>query len=170
MGTTWEAGHHEPGLFYWKGRISPGVSHALASTLDLMPTLAALAGASLPKNRSWDGLDLASVLFKGSTQHHQYLFHPDGKGNLNAMRLGELKAFWQTYSAGACNHKSGELDGNGNIKNHDPPLIFNLTADPAESTPIKVSDDVMQKLTSIRQQTLGDIQNTLRHDGHYQSG
>merc|ERR1719198_2681103 len=62
--TTWEAGHHEPGVFYWKGKISPGVTDALGSTLDLMPTLAALAGASLPSGRSWDGLDLAPVLFE----------------------------------------------------------------------------------------------------------
>lgn len=39
-----------------------GVTHELASTLDILPTLTALAGASLPKV-ALDGYDLSSVLF-----------------------------------------------------------------------------------------------------------
>ena len=36
--------------------IVPGsVSHALTSTLDIVPTVAALAGVALPTNRSFDG-------------------------------------------------------------------------------------------------------------------
>merc|ERR1712151_180893 len=108
----------------------------------------------------------------GSKQHHEYLFHPDGKGNLNAMRLGDLKAFWQTYGAGDCHHTAGELSGTktGNVKNHDPPLIFNLTEDPAESTPVKVGQDMLQKLENIRQKTQDDIKSTLSHPGHYATG
>ena len=96
-----EGGHREPGVAYWKGRISPGVTDVLASTLDFMPTLAALSGASLPAGRSFDGLDLSPVLFNNATTHHKTLFHPDGKGFLGAMRLGKYKAFYQvSYAMG----------------------------------------------------------------------
>eukprot|EP00931_Biecheleriopsis_adriatica_P048106 TRINITY_DN27787_c0_g1_i2.p1 TRINITY_DN27787_c0_g1~~TRINITY_DN27787_c0_g1_i2.p1 ORF type:complete len:534 (+),score=89.95 TRINITY_DN27787_c0_g1_i2:384-1985(+) len=165
--TTWEGGHREPAFFYWKDRISPGISTALASTLDLMPTIAALAGASLPADRSWDGLDLAPVLFEGRTTHHEHLFHPDREGNLNAMRLGELKAFYETYGIRGCN---GKVPPDQWKKTHYPPLVFNLTADPAESSPIEVTDELLQRLDSVRNKTLEDIAATLRHEGHYERG
>ena len=67
--TTWEGGHREPSLAVWPGRIAAGSeSAALTSTLDYLPTLAALAGALLPPDRIFDGFDLAPVLFgDGST-------------------------------------------------------------------------------------------------------
>lgn len=40
----------------------PGVTHELASTLDILPTMAALAGAPLP-DVELDGYDLTPVLF-----------------------------------------------------------------------------------------------------------
>ena len=163
--TTWEAGHREPAVVYWKGKVSAGVTGALASSLDLMPTIAALAGVALPSDRSFDGLDLAPVLFSGANSHHETLFHPDGSGKLNAMRLGELKAFYQTYAAGGCKSKS-----KGKTVSHDPPLVFNLTADPAESTPITVGADVLQRIDDARNAKLADIANTLSHPGHYDSG
>ena len=86
--TTWEGGHREMALAYWPGRISPGVTHVLASAMDMMPTIAALAGASLPSSHVYDGLDLAPVLFDNASEHHQYLFHPSGGGALDAGRFG----------------------------------------------------------------------------------
>ena len=43
--TVWEGGHRVPAIMRWPGRIPGGrVSDALTSTLDLLPTFAALAG------------------------------------------------------------------------------------------------------------------------------
>ena len=36
------------GLFRWTGTIKPGVSHAIASSMDYLPTIAALTGLTLP--------------------------------------------------------------------------------------------------------------------------
>ena len=47
--TTWEGGMREPFIARWKGRIAPGqVFTDVASTLDILPTVAKLAGAPLP--------------------------------------------------------------------------------------------------------------------------
>jgi len=35
--TLWEGGHREVGIATWKGTIAPGVTDALASTLDFLP-------------------------------------------------------------------------------------------------------------------------------------
>ncbi|KFO84318.1 Arylsulfatase G, partial [Buceros rhinoceros silvestris] len=70
--TTWEGGHRVPALAYWPGRIpAKTTSHALLSTLDIFPTLVALAGAALPPNRRFDGLDVSPVLFGWSDVGHK---------------------------------------------------------------------------------------------------
>ena len=57
--TTWEGGLRVPGIFRWPGKIAAGqVSDEIASTLDLLPTFAAIAGADLPSGRKLDGIDL----------------------------------------------------------------------------------------------------------------
>ncbi|KAM6100968.1 arylsulfatase A [Pterocles gutturalis] len=63
-GTTYEGGMREPAVAYWPSRITPGVTHELASTLDILPTLAVLAGAALPKVTldGYAGQQLCSVL------------------------------------------------------------------------------------------------------------
>ena len=44
----------------------PGsVSHALTSTLDIVPTIAKLAGVALPTNRTFDGTCVLGLLWAG---------------------------------------------------------------------------------------------------------
>ena len=85
------------------GTIAPGgTTHALASSLDFMPTLANLSGAVLPSDRHFDGVSMAAF-FGDSTMHgnngslHATLFHPlsgaGGSGPLDAMRFGNYKAY-----------------------------------------------------------------------------
>ena len=54
------------------------MTHALATTMDFVPTVMALAGASLPSDRTFDGLDLAPVLFRNATVLHDNLFFSVG--------------------------------------------------------------------------------------------
>ena len=44
-GTTWEGGMRVPVVFWWPGTIAPAVVGGIGSTLDLLPTVAALTGA-----------------------------------------------------------------------------------------------------------------------------
>ena len=41
-GTNWEGGQRVPALVSYPGKISPGKSHTLASTLDIFPTIASI--------------------------------------------------------------------------------------------------------------------------------
>ena len=57
------SGHREPTIAWWPGTIEAGTrSDALASTIDLLPTLARLAGVKTPKDRVIDGKDIAQLL------------------------------------------------------------------------------------------------------------
>jgi arylsulfatase A-like enzyme len=90
-GTTWEGGVREPFIALWKGRIAPGqVSHEVASTLDILPTVAALAGAALPNNTILDGRDLSPTLFEGKSRpvRDHFYYH---QGQCRAVRRGAWK-------------------------------------------------------------------------------
>jgi arylsulfatase G len=165
--TTWEAGHRVPFIAHWAGMTKPGtVSNAIGSNLDMMPTIANLAGFTLPSNRSFDGIDLSPVLFDGSNQGHEYLFHPDSNGTLSAVRYNQYKAYYTTYSArdGACGGRRGL------IIDHKPPLIFDLSHDLAESTPIVVSQSVYDAIDQALQVKLKDIASTPHTKVDYRTG
>ena len=125
--------------------IKPGqVSAALVSSLDYLPTFASLAGISLPSDRAYDGMDISRVLLEGSSQGHETLFHPKGFGSgpsgVPAMRLGKYKAHFMTTGAVACRDHDGKpRTGHPKTFTHDPPLVFDLEADPGENTPVDPS-------------------------------
>lgn len=89
--TNWEGGHREPFIARWKGKIAPGrVRTEVASTLDILPTVARLAGAALPKDTVLDGADLAPLLWEGKTRPQPDFFYYQA-GRLRGMRRGPWK-------------------------------------------------------------------------------
>ncbi len=60
---TTEAGSRVAGILRWPGRIQPGqVRDEPVSSLDLLPTFTALAGAELPAGLELDGTDISAFL------------------------------------------------------------------------------------------------------------
>ena len=57
---VYEGGQRVPAIAWWPGTISPGVSHDLAATFDIMPTLLELAGVASP--HALDGVSLTRLL------------------------------------------------------------------------------------------------------------
>lgn len=51
-----------------------GVTHEMASTLDILPTFANLAGAKLPQV-TLDGVDMTSLLVNRGKVHASYICH-----------------------------------------------------------------------------------------------
>ena len=86
-GSNWEGGHREPAVAWWPGHVKAGsVTDQLAISLDLMPTMLALAGASVPDGHKLDGLSLVPVLLEGRPLGSRRLFW-----NGKAMRDGPWK-------------------------------------------------------------------------------
>ncbi|HEY6169228.1 MAG TPA: sulfatase [Verrucomicrobiae bacterium] len=77
-GTCWEGGTREPTLMRWPGKIPAGTtSDAMMMTIDLLPTIAKLTGAELPKHKI-DGLDVWPLIAgeKGAKNPHDgYAFY-----------------------------------------------------------------------------------------------
>ena len=61
--TAWEGGIRVPFMIRWPGRIPAGrVSDEIVHGVDLFPTLAAIVGAAVPKDRPIDGVDQSNFL------------------------------------------------------------------------------------------------------------
>ena len=90
-GTEWEGGVRVPCVMRWPGRIRPGsVSREMAASMDILPTVARVAGARLPR-RKIDGHDLLPLLLgdAGASPREELLYYY-GK-ELHAVRAGRWK-------------------------------------------------------------------------------
>ena len=68
-GSTWEGGVRVPCIIRWPGHVPAArVSDAISSTVDFMPTFAAMAGYEVPKDRIIDGVDQTALLLGESEQ------------------------------------------------------------------------------------------------------
>ncbi|TRY62407.1 hypothetical protein DNTS_031820 [Danionella cerebrum] len=157
-GTTYEGGMREPAIAFWPGFIKPGVTHALTSSLDILPTFAKLAGARLP-DVPLDGVDMTSVLFKLGASKRQTMFFypidPHEKYGVYAVRWEKFKAHYYTQGA---SHSESTPDHSCSAlafrTHHDPPLLFNLEADPSENYNLDGAewDDVRGQIQALKQQ------------------
>ena len=121
-GSTFEGGFREPCLMRWPGTIRAGsVYEGQAGTLDLFPTLLALAGGELPDGRAYDGCDIRPVLLGEGDRPEKDFFYFNGQ-DLQACRHGCWKA-------------KKPFKGNiyGEPLEH-PWLLFDLERDPGETT------------------------------------
>jgi len=139
-GTTWEGGMREPTIFYWPGRIKPGTVMDMGSTLDLFPTVCALSGAEVPKDRVMDGDDLSPVLFNGQASPRETMIFYRGE-QVYAARKGPFKAHYITQ---------GSYGMGGERNEHEIPLLFNLEQDPSEKYNIADQHpEVIQEINQI---------------------
>ncbi|MEI7830681.1 MAG: arylsulfatase [Prolixibacteraceae bacterium] len=67
--SVFEAGTRVPLLVSWPGRVSPGISEALVSHIDLIGTLAGIIGKSLPSGSAPDSYNEASVWMGKSSKN-----------------------------------------------------------------------------------------------------
>jgi arylsulfatase A-like enzyme len=162
-GTTFEGGHRVPCLVRWPGVVPAGrVSNKLLTTMDVLPTVANLCGAQLPK-KTIDGVDWIALL-KGddSVTPRDHFFYYYRKNSLEAVRQGS----WKLVFAHPGRTYEGFLPGQGgapgpNTENHDfPEALYDLQRDPGERYDVREQHpdivDRLQKLADEARNDLGD--------------
>jgi arylsulfatase A-like enzyme len=91
--TTFDGGVREPCLMRWPGKIPAGKTcHEMAWSMDLLPTLAKLAGTNAPSDRLIDGRDIWNLMSgrAGAKTPHESYFYYWGE-ELQAVRSGPWK-------------------------------------------------------------------------------
>jgi arylsulfatase A-like enzyme len=93
----WEGGNRVPFIARFPGRIPPGTkSGEFLSSLELLPTFAALAGTGLPKGVVYDGFDMLPVL-AGKAKSRRTAMFWQRRGD-KAARVGRYK--WVSSARG----------------------------------------------------------------------
>lgn len=91
--TTWEGGVRVPCVMWWPGQIPAGaVCTEMATVMDILPTLAHLAGADLPNDRMIDGKNLWHLMRgeEDARSPHDVYYYYAGTW-LQAVRSGRWK-------------------------------------------------------------------------------
>ncbi len=175
-GTTFEGGQREPTLFWWPGTIPAGKTcNELASTMDLLPTMARLAGAQLPEHKI-DGKDIRPLLTgaPGAATPHEAFFFYQGFA-LEAVRSGP----WKLHFPHAYRTLAGQPRATGGIparyqQAKTELALYNLETDIGEKH--NVADqhpDVverLQRLADAMRQDLGDSAKKMEGTGPRPSG
>jgi arylsulfatase A-like enzyme len=130
-GTTWEGGVRVPFAARWPGRIpAGGVSNAVTATIDILPTLAHVTGASLPA-QPLDGIDIWP-LFTGKQKQmeREVLLYWEG-WTIAAARLGKWKLRFVPSTSGT--GAPAPMPGPIGMQYGRVPALYNLEQDPDES-------------------------------------
>ncbi|MEM8955212.1 MAG: sulfatase-like hydrolase/transferase [Verrucomicrobiota bacterium] len=74
-GEVYEGGHRVPAIAWWPGRIQAGSETAVPGiSIDVMPTLLAMAGVAVPVGLDVDGVDFSPVLFGNGDLEERALY------------------------------------------------------------------------------------------------
>ncbi|KAJ8038064.1 Arylsulfatase G [Holothuria leucospilota] len=163
-GTAFEAGHRVPSIVYWPGTIKGGqVVDTLTNSMDIYPTIAALANIQIPTNRIYDGMDISDILLGRPFSRKRVLYHPianifDYRCDIQAVRIGDYKAIFVTGGRADCERNTG------NLQIHSPPLIFNVQEDPMESIPLDPDSNLFGSVLEKVDQAMADIEQSLQMD------
>ena len=141
-GSSWEGGLRVPAIAWWPGTIRGGSSCGeIVTTMDLLPTFAALGGGTVPADRTIDGKNIMPLLLEKAGAESQYkaFFYYQGT-RLAAVRSGPWKLF-----------ENGQL--------------YNLDKDAGEQQDVsRQYPEVAERLRGLLKQGLADL-GSVRQNG-----
>jgi arylsulfatase A len=127
-GTNWEGGQRVPFIASWPGGIPAGqVTTEVATAMDLLPTFAALGGASLSTERPVDGHDISALLAGevGATSPTSEFLYYTSHGELAGIRRGPWKLL---LASGELFHVEYDVSEQWSAAGDLPELVAELEA------------------------------------------
>ena len=158
--TTWDGGVREPFIAFWPGHIPAGKTCAEPTmTIDLLPTIARVTGAKLPKHKI-DGKDIWPLLAgqPGAKSPHEALYFYWNR-HLQAVRSGRWKLhFPHTYPTLA-GGKGGRDGKPAPYKQAKTGLaLYDLENDMGEKTNVAASHpEVVKRLQALADRARADL-------------
>jgi arylsulfatase A len=167
-GTCWEGGVRVPCIMRWPGKVPSGTtSDAMLMTIDLLPTIARLVNAELPRHRI-DGLDVWPLLSgePGATNPHDAYVYYYEQNELQAVVSGDGR--WKLQLPHTYRSLSGNPGGHGGVPAKyqqikiNQPELFDLASDLGETNDIAARNPVIVKrLLAIAEQARGELGDSL---------
>jgi arylsulfatase A len=166
--TTFEGGQRVPGIVRWPDRIEGNhVSREVVTAMDLLPTIAAITGATLP---TWtiDGRNVLPILESspgGASPPTTMYFYAGSE--LQAVRAGQWKLH---LPHGYKTVTEPGMDGDPGLESpRDIPMsLFDLDADPGETTDLaRQHPDVVSELMGGAAAFDADIKKNARPPGRF---
>ncbi len=164
-GTNYEGGVRVPFLARFPGRIPAGlVSSGIASNIDILPTLAKLAGGAPPSDRTIDGVDIWELLTEPEAESPRKTFFyyvggmkylaadgpPKNDPTIAAVRRGK----WKLHVG---SNAKGKLA---------PEALYNLYEDIGEQLDyVSKEPDLAEELTKLAQKFNDDLRKDTRPHG-----
>ena len=160
-GNSFEGGQREPCLMRWPGHIKAAtICNKLASTIDILPTLAAITNSSLPEKKI-DGVNILPLMLgdEDANPRKTFLYYYR-KNSLEAIRKGNWKLVFahpgRTYSG----FKPG-VDGFPGSTNENFDFeegLYDLSRDPGERYNVKeYYPEVVAELKKLADEARTDL-------------
>ena len=158
--STWDGGVRVPCVMWAPGRIPAGTtSNTLSTTMDMLPTIAELAGTEAPSDRKIDGHSITRMIhgkttFKSPTK----VFYYYQNSHLQALRVGKWKLHvprpnvkgWKPHWS---NHIAKE-----DILINSEPVLYNLDKDIGEQNDVAHKHPkVVERLMRLAEEGRKDI-------------
>ena len=161
-GSAWEGGVRVPCIVSLPGVIPAGtIANQLATTMDILPTLAALIDAPLPVQKI-DGVNILPLLQQvtDTSPRDHFVYYYDAN-SLKAIRQGKWKLVFPHTSQTYLNTQRGNDGFPGVYKSMQVPLaLYDLSTDPDELVDLAPSHPtIVASLTALADHyrlTLGD--------------
>ncbi len=115
-GTVYEGGTRVAACVNWPGKVQPGNVNGMMHVVDMLPTIAGLAGFELNGEKPLDGVDVWATLSRGAVSPRtEIVYNVDPLSG--AVREGDMKLVWVAALPGSIE-------------------LFDLSTDPGEGTNI----------------------------------
>ncbi len=156
---TWEGGMREPTNMWWPGKIPPGkTSKEVATTMDVLPTIAHLVDTKLPPDHIIDGKNIWDLVTHPETEKSAYdaFYYYGRSGEIEAVRQGK----WKLHIAKK--HRGWDEKKQGPFK----PFLVDLENDISEITNLADKHpDRVEKLTKMMTDFDAELTKTARPVG-----
>ena len=159
--TTFEGGQRVPCLMKWPQTIPEGTTCSeIASTLDLLPTIASITNSQLPTNKI-DGHNIVKLIKgdKNAKSPTEAFFYYRG-WNLEAVRVDNWKLHLPHKYNAVVEAEDGNVHGRKNIKSEIGLSLFDLSKDIGEQNNVvdeypKIVTRLMEEIIRMKKD-LGD--------------
>ncbi len=163
-GTAFDGGPRVPAIWRWPAQIEAGsVNRHLASTLDVLPTLAAITGAALPQ-LPIDGVDIVPLLngVESENPRERLLFYYGGE--LRGIREGKWKRVYEHMTRSYVGVEPG-MDGvpGPYARLTVPDALYDLENDVGETVDVSAEHpDVVARLDGLAEEARAALGDGLR--------